>query len=165
MQISGLAQQASVSVHALRHYERLGLIRPDRRANGYRDYPARMRREVVFIAMSRQLGFSLPQIALRLDEYRAGTLGIDGMVQALQACVDAIDQQIAALQSQKSTVQAHQAWLRNPLPQQPQQPQRSSSAARQTRSGTATAPARPWPRVRGPAARKPSPRDRTTPSP
>ena len=75
MQISELAQQASVSVHALRHYERLGLIRPDRRANGYRDYPARMRREVVFIAMSRQLGFSLPQIALRLDEYRAGTLG------------------------------------------------------------------------------------------
>ena len=98
MQISELAQQASVSVHALRHYERLGLIHPDRRANGYRDYPARMRREVVFIAMSRQLGFSLPQIALRLDEYRAGTLGIDDMVQALQARVDAIDQQIAALQ-------------------------------------------------------------------
>lgn len=152
MQISELAQQASVSVHALRHYERLGLIRPDRRANGYRDYPARMRREVVFIAMSRQLGFSLPQIALRLDEYRAGTLGIDDMVQALQERVDAIDQQIAALQSQKSTVQAHQAWLRNPLRQQPP---RSPSAARQTRSGTAATPPRPWPRVRGPAARKP----------
>lgn len=147
MQISELAQQASVSVHALRHYERLGLIRPDRRANGYRDYPARMRREVVFIAMSRQLGFSLPQIALHLDEFRAGTLGIDDMVQALQEREDAIDQQIAALQSQKSTVQAHQAWLRNPL--------WSSSAVRQSRSGTATAPARPWPRVRGPAACKP----------
>ena len=93
-----------------------------------------MRREVVFIAMSRQLGFSLPQIALRLDEYRAGTLGINDMVQALQERVDAIDQQIAALQSQKSTVQAHQAWLRNPLRQQPS---RSPSAARQTRSGTA----------------------------
>ena len=70
MQISELAQQGSVSVHALRHYERLGLIHPDRRANGYRDYPARMRREVVFIAMSRQLGFSLPQSMLRLDECR-----------------------------------------------------------------------------------------------
>ena len=105
MQISELAQQASVSVHALRHYERLGLIRPDRRANGYRDYPARMRREVVFIAMSRQLGFSLPQIALRLDEYRAGTLGINDMVQALQERVDAIDQQIAV----------QEGWLaRNP---------------------------------------------------
>ena len=87
MQISELAQQASVSVHALRHYERLGLIHPDRRANGYRDYPARMRREVVFIAMSRQLGFSLPQIALRLDEYRAGTLGRSHCIyQALAAC-------------------------------------------------------------------------------
>ena len=63
---------ASVSVHALRHYERLGLIHPDRRANGYRDYPARKRREVVFIAMSRQLGFSLPQSRLRLDQCRTG---------------------------------------------------------------------------------------------
>ena len=44
MQISELARQAAVSVHALRHYERLGLIRPHRRANGYRDYPASMRR-------------------------------------------------------------------------------------------------------------------------
>ena len=77
MQISELARQAAVSVHALRHYERLGLIRPHRRANGYRDYPASMRREVVFIAMSRQLGFALPQIAQRLADYRAGTLGID----------------------------------------------------------------------------------------
>ena len=72
MQISELAQQGSVSVHALRHYERLGLIHPDRRANGYRDYPARKRREVVFIAMSRQLGFSLPQSMLRLDQCRTG---------------------------------------------------------------------------------------------
>ncbi|MFP5485553.1 MAG: MerR family DNA-binding transcriptional regulator [Gammaproteobacteria bacterium] len=77
MQISELARQASVSVDALRHYERLGLIRPHRRANGYRDYPASIKREVVFIAMSRQLGFALPQIARRLDDYRAGTLGID----------------------------------------------------------------------------------------
>ena len=61
-----------MSVHALRHYERLGLIRPDHRAKGYRDYPACMRREVVFIAMSRQLGFSLPQSTLRLDECRTG---------------------------------------------------------------------------------------------
>ncbi|TWG39637.1 DNA-binding transcriptional MerR regulator [Acidovorax delafieldii] len=151
MQISELAQQASVSVHALRHYERLGLIHPDRRANGYRDYPARMRREVVFIAMSRQLGFSLPQIALRLDEYRAGTLGIDDMVQALQARVDAIDQQIAALQSQKSTVQAHQAWLRGQLLKK----QRSKTQGRQTPSGAATASTKPWPRVRAPSARKP----------
>lgn len=129
MQISELARQASVSVHALRHYERLGLIRPHRRANGYRDYPASIKREVVFIAMSRQLGFALPQIARRLDDYRAGTLGIDDMVLALQERVAALEQQIGQLQAQKQVVLDHQAWLQ----------------AQQKRKREAP---RAWPRVR-----------------
>lgn len=129
MQISELARQASVSVHALRHYERLGLIRPHRRANGYRDYPASIKREVVFIAMSRQLGFALPQIARRLDDYRAGTLGIDDMVLALQERVAMLEQQIGQLQAQKQVVLDHQAWLQ----------------AQQTRKGETP---RAWPRVR-----------------
>ncbi len=129
MQISELARQASVSVHALRHYERLGLIRPHRRANGYRDYPASIKREVVFIAMSRQLGFALPQIARRLDDYRAGTLGIDDMVLALQERVAVLEQQIGQLQAQKQVVLDHQAWLQ----------------AQQTRKREAP---RAWPRVR-----------------
>ena len=70
MQISELARPTGVTVHALRHYERAGLLRPDRLPNGYRHYAPSARREVVFIAMSRQLGFSLPQSMLRLDECR-----------------------------------------------------------------------------------------------
>ena len=62
MQISELARQAAVSVHALRHYERLGLIRPHRRANGYRDYPASMRREVVFIACRASWALHCPRL-------------------------------------------------------------------------------------------------------
>ena len=73
------------------------------------------------------------------------------MVQALEARVDTIDQQIAALQSQKSTVQAHQAWLRGQLLKK----QRSKTQSRQTPSGAATASTKPWPRVRAPSARKP----------
>lgn len=111
MQISELAQRTSVSVHALRHYERLGLLTPRRRANGYRDYPVALQREVVFIAMSRQLGFTLPQIAPRLAAYRAGTLCIDAMVQDLRERALALDQQIAGLQAQKQRVLEHAAWL------------------------------------------------------
>ena len=140
MQISELARQTSVSVHALRHYERLGLIHPHRRANGYRDYPAGMRREVVFIAMSRQLGFGLSHIASKLDDYRSGNLGIDDMVQALQERVDAIDQHISQLQAQKTSVQVHQAWLR----EQAQTPT--------PKSRLPSARAAPWPRARPPAA-------------
>ena len=70
MKISELAKRTGVSTHALRHYERLGLLEPVRHANGYRDYPESIRSEVVFIAMSRKIGFSLPAIAERLPTYR-----------------------------------------------------------------------------------------------
>ena len=141
MQISELARQASVSVHALRHYERLGLIRPHRRANGYRDYPASIKREVVFIAMSRQLGFALPQIARRLDDYRAGTLGIDDMVQALRERAAALEQQISQLQAQKQVVLEHQAWL------EAQQRKRQAPPPLVQAAQSPPAPGK-WPRVR-----------------
>lgn len=142
MQISELAQRTSVSVHALRHYERLGLLQPHRRANGYRDYPAAMQREVVFIAMSRQLGFTLPQIAPRLVAYRAGTLRTEAMVDALRERALALDQQIAALQAQKQRVLEHQAWLKA-----------QQTKARRTKAAAAQAP---WPRVRPAAVPTPS---------
>ena len=71
MKISELANRTGVSTHALRHYERLGLLEPVRHANGYRDYTESMRREVVFIAMSRKIGFSLTAIAQRLPTQHA----------------------------------------------------------------------------------------------
>ena len=136
MQISELAQRTSVSVHALRHYERLGLLTPRRRANGYRDYPVALQREVVFIAMSRQLGFTLPQIAPRLAAYRAGTLRIDAMVEDLRERALALDQQIANLQAQKQRVLEHAAWL-----------QAQQATARRAKAAQPTARAS-WPRVR-----------------
>ena len=97
MRISELAQRAGVTVHALRHYERLGLLLPARTASGYRDYPESMRREVVFIAMARRIGFSLPAIGELLPAYRAGHLSITRMTDALEERVAALDAQIAEL--------------------------------------------------------------------
>ncbi|CAN7425116.1 MerR family DNA-binding transcriptional regulator [Acidovorax sp. LjRoot117] len=146
MQISELAQRTSISVHALRHYERLGLLTPRRRANGYRDYPVALQREVVFIAMSRQLGFTLPQIAPRLAAYRAGTLCIDAMVQDLRERALALDQQIAGLQAQKQRVLEHAAWFRA-----------KQATARRAQAAAPKAKAQ-WPRVRpAPAPAAPAP--------
>ena len=71
MKISELAKRTVVFTHALRHYERLGLLEPVRHANGYRHYTESMRREVVFIVMSRKIGFSLAAIAERLPTHHA----------------------------------------------------------------------------------------------
>jgi len=139
MQISELAQQASVSVHALRHYERLGLIHPDRRANGYRDYPARMRREVVFIAMSRALGFGVPQIRSHLLAWRRGRIGPGGLADVVQARADDIQAQIAELQAQHQQALGHVQWLRA---------RQAEQETRQRPAANGTPPRAPWPRVR-----------------
>jgi MerR family copper efflux transcriptional regulator len=84
MRISELSERTGVSAHALRHYERLGLLHPDRTAGGYRHYPEALRREVVFISMSRKIGFSLKSIGERLPAYRSGKLSFADMVQAIR---------------------------------------------------------------------------------
>jgi MerR family copper efflux transcriptional regulator len=112
MQISELAAQTGVSVHALRHYEKLGLLLPGRRPSGYRDYTEAMRREVVFIAMSRRIGFSLKDIAAQLPAYRSGRLTFDDMLDAMQSRVAAIDAQIVQLKTQRRAVVEHIAWMK-----------------------------------------------------
>jgi DNA-binding transcriptional MerR regulator len=132
MRISELAGRTGVTVHALRHYERMGLLVPARTASGYRDYPETMRREVVFIAMSRRIGFSLPAIAELLPAYRAGRLGIDTMIGALQERTAAIDRQIAELQALRARVLDHAKWLRE-------------QASKPHRNRASEEAARPWP--------------------
>jgi MerR family copper efflux transcriptional regulator len=112
MRISELAQRTGVSPHALRHYERLGLLRPARTSGGYRDYPESARREVIFIAMSRKIGFSLKSIAEHLPAYRAGRLRIDQMIEAMRERIAEIDGELAALQAQRAQVVEHIQWLR-----------------------------------------------------
>lgn len=112
MQISELAAKTGVSVHALRHYEKLGLIAPARRPSGYRDYPESMRREVVFIAMSRRIGFSLKSIGERLPAYRAGRLSTAQMIEALHERIAQVDTQIQALRAQRRRIVEHVAWLK-----------------------------------------------------
>jgi MerR family copper efflux transcriptional regulator len=112
MRISELARLTGVTPHALRHYEQLGLLCPARTASGYRDYPASARREVVFISMSRRIGFSLKDIAERLPAYRSGRLSFDDVIAAMRERMAQIDTQIAALKAQRKQAADHILWLR-----------------------------------------------------
>ena len=114
MKISELAKRTGVSTHALRHYERLGLLEPLRHANGYRDYTEAMRREVVFIAMSRKIGFALAAIAERLPTYRAGRLRNADMVEALELRVTEIDKELDALAALRAQVISYMQVLQKP---------------------------------------------------
>jgi MerR family copper efflux transcriptional regulator len=67
---------------------------------------------VVFIAMARRTGFSLPAVGELLPTYRAGRLRITQMADALQERVTALDRQIAELQALRAEIVDHAAWLR-----------------------------------------------------
>ncbi len=110
MQISQLAQLTGTTVHALRHYERLGMINPTRTSGGYREYTETMRCEVVFIAMSRAIGISLTTIAEQLPAYRAKRLTHAHIVVTLRQRVKELDMQAQQLLDQKLTVQSHIGW-------------------------------------------------------
>ena len=63
LRIGDLAEQAGVSVDALRYYERRGLVRPTgRRPSGYREYPADAVAVVRFVKRAQALGFSLAEV-------------------------------------------------------------------------------------------------------
>ncbi|WP_028694047.1 MerR family transcriptional regulator [Pseudomonas cremoricolorata] len=62
MRIGELAQACGVSRDTLRFYEAKGLIRAQRRANGYRDYPVETVQLMLFIRNAQRLGFSLEEI-------------------------------------------------------------------------------------------------------
>ena len=67
--IGKLAQEAGCSVELIRHYERIGLLRPsERSASRYRLYSPDDIRRLRFIRHARALGFSLAEVATLLRQ-------------------------------------------------------------------------------------------------
>ena len=111
MRVSELAQRTGVSAHRLRRYEALGLIRAERGASGYREFSERTLREVIFVAMGRDLGFSLKALGEAVPRYRAGTLSFAQMIEFMRERIDEVDRQIAAQRALRKKLVAHIAWL------------------------------------------------------
>lgn len=111
MKVSELALRTGVSAHRLRRYEDLGLIRAERTGAGYRAFAERAVREVTFIAMSRDLGFSLKEIGESLPRYRAGTLTFDQLIEIMRDRIDDVDRQIAEQRGLRRKLVSHIAWL------------------------------------------------------
>lgn len=69
LRIGEAAQVEGVTVDALRHWEREGLIRPGRgRTNGYRTYDGGMVHRVGVIARLVKLGFGIPLLRTIIDD-------------------------------------------------------------------------------------------------
>ena len=84
MKIGELAEQAGVSVQAVRYYERRGLLpAPDRTTSGYREYDGSDVLRLSFIRRAKDLGFTLTEVHELLDlSVRPGTTADDVRLRA-----------------------------------------------------------------------------------
>lgn len=149
MKVSELARCTGVSVHRLRRYEAQGLLHAERQASGYREFSERAVREVLFIDRGREIGLSLKTLADALPRYRAGTLSIDEMIDALQARIAEVDAVIAEQQALRGKLVEHIGWFRQRQAAAVQRPAPSAFAAvkpsHPPRPAAARAPRRPPP--------------------
>ena len=105
--IGEAARRAGVSARMLRHYESLGLLpRVARSASGYRQYHAADVHVLRFIRRSRDLGFSMEEIATLLGLWQNQERTSASVKQIAQAHIHTLSERIAAMQEMQRSLQA-----------------------------------------------------------
>ncbi|MGR3936394.1 MerR family transcriptional regulator [Streptomyces sp. BRA346] len=110
MRIGELARRAGVTTKAARYYESLGLLTPERLANGYRDYDehdVRLAREIRALS---GLGIPVERTRPFLDCLAAGHRHADDCPASLagyRQAIDELSQRIAGLTARRTALIAH----------------------------------------------------------
>ena len=104
LMIGKVASLYGITVQTLRHYDKIGLFRPEvtNPETGYRYYSLEQLRQLEYILFLRRLQFSLPEIQATMDEFRAGKDLIDVLSQKDRQLQSEIDD----LQSLRTTIQS-----------------------------------------------------------
>ena len=107
--IGDFSRLSQVSVNTLRHYDELGLLKPQQvdRFTGYRYYSIEQLPQLQRILALKDLGFSLEQIAHMLDEQ----LSLEEMRGMLRLKRAEVDQQAQAEQARLVRVEARLRYL------------------------------------------------------
>ena len=61
MNIGEVEKRAGLPAKTIRYYEEIGLVRPDRRENGYRSFSEQDIHRLRFVQRARSLGFSVEE--------------------------------------------------------------------------------------------------------
>lgn len=100
--IGQLAEKTGLTRRALRLYEQVGLLVPQRATNGYRHYTEQQLKEASVIRDLREAGLSLPVIGRLIAIKRT-----DGSAQQkLSGCLEVLDQMHSELIAKRQAVDA-----------------------------------------------------------
>ncbi|PTW61703.1 transcriptional regulator [Breoghania corrubedonensis] len=104
MNIGTAARQTGLPAKTIRYYEEIGLIAPERQANGYRDYGDEHVHKLRFLRRARSLGFGIEDCRQLLSLYEdRGRASSDVKLLAQQRITE-IDAKLEELTSLRDTL-------------------------------------------------------------
>lgn len=105
MNIGQASDRSGLPAKTIRYYEEIGLIRPDRHENGYRDYGIDDVHKLRFLQRSRGLGFSVEECRQLLALYEDKSRASADVRQIAASKLSEVDRKIRELVELKRTLE------------------------------------------------------------
>ena len=105
MNIGEVSRASGLPAKTIRYYEDIGLVRPARKANRYRDFSDQDIHKLVFLGRSRSLGFSINDCRTLLSLYEDHDRASADVKAVATKHLDDIAQKIEELQALESTLE------------------------------------------------------------
>lgn len=104
MNIGEASTRSGLPPKTIRYYEDIGLVRPARASNGYRDYAESDTHKLAFLARARGLGFSIEECRALLSLYEDQSRASADVKTIASGHLLDIDRKIEELQSMRRTL-------------------------------------------------------------
>ncbi|WP_048648289.1 Cu(I)-responsive transcriptional regulator [Nitratireductor soli] len=104
MNVGDAARRSGLPAKTIRYYEEIGLVAPDRSANGYRSYSDEEVHFLTFLRRARGLGFAIEECRQLMALYRDKKRASHDVREIAVSHVTAIDEKIAELQAMRATL-------------------------------------------------------------
>jgi len=105
MNIGEVSRASGLPAKTIRYYEDIGLVRPARGANGYRDFSKQDAHKLAFLGRSRSLGFTIEDCRTLMSLYEDRDRASADVKALASEHLDRITQKIEELQALKSTLE------------------------------------------------------------
>ena len=105
MNIGNVAEKSGLPAKTIRYYEDIGLVRPSRGPNGYREFSDQDAHKLTFLGRSRSLGFSIEDCRTLLSLYEDRARASADVKTVAAEHLARIEQKIDELQALKATLE------------------------------------------------------------
>ena len=104
MNIGDVSERCGLPAKTIRYYEDIGLVRPARRENGYREFELRDLHKLAFLGRARSLGFSIEECRTLLSLYEDRERSSSDVKTIARTHLASIDRKIEELKALSATL-------------------------------------------------------------